>query len=61
MIEAHDPKRKKGYQEKRVALGNVVVPRVATIEDGKGLGQIEVEEAKGRKSPLAVIQTVDER
>lgn len=37
------------------------MPNVAAIEDGDGLGEVEVEKAEGRESPLLIIKAVDQR
>lgn len=37
------------------------MPIVAAVEDGNGFGEVEVEKAEGRESPLLIVETVDQR
>ena len=37
------------------------MPIVAAVEDGDGPGEVEVEKAEGRESPLLIIETVNHR
>lgn len=58
--ESDETEREEGCQEEGVALREIVVPGVAAVEDGEGLGDVEVEEAERRKGPLLVVETVDD-
>lgn len=37
------------------------MPIVTAIENGEGFGEVEVEKAEGRESPLLIVETVDQR
>ena len=55
LVNAREAERDEGRQEKRVALGEVVVPWVAAVEDGERLRDIKVEEAEWWKGPLLIV------
>jgi hypothetical protein len=35
------------------------MPIIAAVEDSNGLGEVEVEKAERRESPLLIIKTID--
>jgi hypothetical protein len=39
-------------------LKDIVMPGVATVEDSKGLGEVEVEEIVGGERPEAKVQAI---
>ena len=41
-------------------MRNVIMPDVAAVEDGDGLGEVEIEKAEGREGPLLIIEAVDQ-
>lgn len=40
-------------------MGEVIVPVVLAVEDGEGLGDVEVEEAEGWEGPGLVVVAVN--
>ena len=60
-VDVEEGEREVGGEEEGVALGEVVGPVVPAVEDGKGLGDVEVQEAEGGEDPLAVVESVEER
>lgn len=60
MNQADGSKRESGSKQEREALREIVMPRVAAVEDRERLGNVEVEEAERWESPLMVVEAIDE-
>lgn len=60
MKQGGDGEGEVGRAEERDALEEVVVPGVAAVEDGEGLGDVEVEPVVRRKGPEGKVEPVCE-
>lgn len=60
MVDADEGEGEDGGEEERVALGEVVVPGVAAVEDGQRLRDVVVEEAGRGEGPGLVVDAVDD-